>query len=170
MSFVSKMHGFDVKSCAHHYTSTSCLVHARCAAIRMNTVSVAVVYFCCNNTLASYLPQWSMGYQQSYPSLPTQRGLPFFLATYILYVSFAYQRTDKPLCLKISMFHPRFDPTVGEIGGWNTDISYIDNASIPGGFTPLDLSSTSHLISNQEGGSCHPPPRILRLLACTGPV
>ena len=36
--FVSKMHGFEVRSGGHHYATTSCLAHAHCATIGMNTV------------------------------------------------------------------------------------------------------------------------------------
>ena len=36
------MQGFEVKFGGYHYTPTSCLVHAQCATIRMNMVSILV--------------------------------------------------------------------------------------------------------------------------------
>ena len=38
MIYVSEMHEFEVKFWAHHYATTSCLAHAQCGTIRMNTV------------------------------------------------------------------------------------------------------------------------------------
>ena len=38
MIFVSRMHEFEVRFGANHYAPISCLAHAQCATIRMNTL------------------------------------------------------------------------------------------------------------------------------------